>query len=108
MSLSSTGTLALIDADCARPDKLHDLLDEIHEQDMDIKVALFNVIKGHPAERFIAWPMVNGLFYRDTSQQQLSKGIIGLFEGEYWLPRELIGKYLKGTIKDSFRRQKRR
>ncbi|MAS25870.1 MAG: helix-turn-helix transcriptional regulator [Oceanospirillaceae bacterium] len=96
-SLSSTGTLALIDADCARPDKLHDLLDEIHEQDMDIKVALFNVIKGHPAERFIAWPMVNGLFYRDTSQQQLSKGIIGLFEGEYWLPRELIGKYLEKT-----------
>ena len=27
-SLSSTGTLALIDADCARPDKLHDLLDD--------------------------------------------------------------------------------
>ena len=38
--------------------------------------------------------MVNGLFYRETSQQQLCKGIVGIFEGEYWLPRNLMGLYM--------------
>ncbi len=87
-------TLALIDAECARPEKLYDLLDQIHEQPGEIKAAFFNTPHDHPVERLIAWPKVNGLFYRESSQQQLSKGIVGLFDGEYWLPRQLVGQYL--------------
>lgn len=90
-------TLALIDAESARPERLYDLLDSIHEQGGDITVAFFNTPHGHPVERLISWPMVNGLFYRECSQQQLSKGIVGLFEGEYWLPRHLVGQYLEKT-----------
>ena len=90
-------TLALIDAECARAEKLYDLLEQIHEQGGEIKVAFFNVPRGHQCERMIDWPMVNGLFYRDSSQQQLSKGIVGLFDGEHWLPRQLVSQYLEKT-----------
>jgi len=90
-------TLVLVDAECARPEKLHDLLEQVYEQPVDIKVAFFNTPHNHPVERLMAWPMVNGLFYRECSQQQLSKGIVGLFEGEYWLPRQLVGQYLERT-----------
>src|SRR5690554_8163186 len=43
--------------------------------------------------------MVNGLFYQDATQQQLCKGIEGLFAGEYWLSRQLVADYLYRTRK---------
>lgn len=88
-------TLALVDADSARPDRLQDLLEQIYDQPGDIQVAFFNSTRGHPAERLIVWPMVNGLFYRESSQQQLCKGIQGVFDGEYWLPRHLMAQYME-------------
>jgi len=90
-------TLALIDAECARPEKIQELLETIYDQPMDIMVAFFNTPQGHAMERMIVWPMVNGLFYRDSSQQQLSKGILGMFNGDYWLPRPLMAQYLERT-----------
>ncbi|WP_420589673.1 LuxR C-terminal-related transcriptional regulator [Bacterioplanoides sp.] len=90
-------TLALIDAESARPEKIQELLEAIYEQPMDVMVAFFNTPPGHAMERMIVWPMVNGLFYRDSSQQQLSKGIQGMFSGEYWLPRQLMAQYLERT-----------
>ncbi|GGY46607.1 transcriptional regulator CsgD [Bacterioplanes sanyensis] len=87
-------TLALIDSDAGRLERVQDLLEQIHEQPFNPHVALFNVPHQDPLERMIAWPNVNGLFYRDTSQQQLSKGIVGVFSGECWLPRQLMANYL--------------
>ncbi|TNC92823.1 MAG: hypothetical protein CSH36_02515 [Thalassolituus sp.] len=86
--------MALIDADSARPDRLQDLLEQILDHHGEAPVAFFNASRNHPVERLIVWPMVNGLFYRETSQQQLCKGIQGIFESEYWLPRHLMGQYL--------------
>ena len=90
-------TLALIDVEMARSDRLQDLLEVIFDQPTNVMVAFFNVTQGHPSERLIVWPMVNGLFYRDTSQQQLAKGIVGMFSGEFWLPRPLLANYLERT-----------
>lgn len=94
-SSTSGQTLALIDADSARTDRIQELLEQVHDQEADISVAFFNTSRNHPVERMIVWPMVNGLFYRETSQQQLSKGILGIFDGEYWLPRHLMAQYLE-------------
>ncbi len=90
-------TLVLIDAEVARPDRLQDLLEQIYEQPLDLRVAFFNVPESHPVERMLAWPMVTGLFYRDATQMQLCKGILALFDGEYWLPRQLVADYLQRT-----------
>lgn len=90
-------TLALIDAECARPERLQDLLEQVFEQNSSVTVAFFNTQTSSPVERLMAWPMVNGIFYKETSQQQLVKGIVSIFEGEFWLSRKLIAQYLDRT-----------
>jgi DNA-binding NarL/FixJ family response regulator len=90
-------TLALIDSDSARPERQQELLEQIFAQNTDIQVAFFNTNNTSSVERLIAWPMVNGIFYKETSQQQLVKGIMGIFEGEFWLSRRLIAQYLERT-----------
>ena len=90
-------TLALIDADCARPERLQELLEQIFDQPNHITVAFFNSHVTSPVERLVAWPMVNGIFNKDCSQQQLVKGLSGIFEGEFWLSRRLMAQYLERT-----------
>jgi DNA-binding NarL/FixJ family response regulator len=90
-------TLALIDSDSARAERQQELLEQIFAQNTDIQVAFFNTNNTSSVERLIAWPMVNGIFYKETSQQQLVKGIMGIFEGEFWLSRRLIAQYLERT-----------
>jgi len=94
---SSMDTLALIDAEGARAERLQDLLEQIYEQNSAVTVAFFNTQDSSPIERLMAWPMVNGIFYKEASQQQLVKGISAIFEGEFWLSRKLIASYLERT-----------
>jgi DNA-binding NarL/FixJ family response regulator len=88
-------TLCLIDADCAQTERLQYLLEQIFDQNKNIQVAFFNTQNTSPVECLMAWPMVNGIFYKESSQQQLVKGISGIFEGECWLPRGIIAQYLE-------------
>lgn len=90
-------TLAFIDADSARSERLQDLLEQIFDQANDVQVAFFNTQNTSPIERLMAWPMVNGIFYKESSQQQLVKGITGIFDGEFWLSRRLMAQYLEQT-----------
>ncbi len=90
-------TLALIDAECGRPERLQDLLEQIFAQDNDIQVAFFNIQTTSPVDNLMAWPMVNGIFYKESSQQQLVKGITAIFNGEFWLSRRLLAQYLERT-----------
>jgi LuxR family transcriptional regulator of csgAB operon len=94
---SRVDTLALIDAEGARAERLQDLLEQIYEQNSAVTVAFFNTQDSSPIERLMAWPMVNGIFYKEASQQQLVKGITAIFEGEFWLSRKLIASYLERT-----------
>lgn len=94
---TSIDTLALIDAEGARAERLQDLLEQIYEQNNAVTVAFFNTQDSSPIERLMAWPMVNGIFYKEASQQQLVKGISAIFEGEFWLSRKLIAQYLERT-----------
>jgi len=53
-------TLALIDADSARTDRIQELLEQVHDQEADISVAFFNTSRNHPVKRTIVRPMDNG------------------------------------------------
>lgn len=86
--------LALIDASSATPDRIQDLLELIHDRYIDTIIAFYNVSPNHPIERLIAWPNVNGLFYTNTSDQMLARGISCMFDGELWIPRYLIASFL--------------
>ena len=38
---------------------------------------------------------IKGVFYKDTPIKQLVRGINAIFNGEYWLPRCLLARYLE-------------
>lgn len=91
--------LILIDAELCNHDKIFTFLDALHGSQADIRIGFYGVSKVHPAEKFIAWPLVHGIFYHDISQQQFFRGIEKIFNGEYWLPRQLLAAYLQHTRK---------
>lgn len=88
-------TLVLINADDAQLDELECLLENISDSAQNTHIAFFNVQQSSPVENLVIWPMVNGVFYQDSSQQLLVKGINGMFEGELWLPRRLMSQYIE-------------
>lgn len=90
-------SLVLIDADNESPEKVQDLLEQIFDQTQQTKVAFFNAQCFSAVERLMVWPMVNGIFYKESSQEQLVKGITCIFKGEFWLSRRLIAEHLERT-----------
>lgn len=91
---ANMSVLVLVDAECARLEKLQALLDSLYHQPVTCKIAFFNVSDQHTVAQFMSWPEVNGLFPRSMSQNQMCKGIQALFAGEFWLPRQLLAEYL--------------
>jgi len=45
----------------------------------------------------VACPGVKGVFFTDSSEDTLVKGIEAIFRGEYWLPRRLLCAHLERT-----------
>lgn len=88
-------TLILIDAESTQLEQLNCLLEDISEQAHDTQIALINVEETSDVENLVVWPLVNGIFYKESSQQLLVKGIGGIFDGELWLPRRLMAEYLE-------------
>lgn len=91
--------LVLIDAELCNNPRIHNFLDSLHRSPADLRVAFYGVTRVHPAEKFIAWPLVQGIFYYDIHQQQFFRGLEKIFQGEYWLPRQLLSIYLQHTRK---------
>lgn len=90
-------TLIFVDAENGCPEKAQILLEIIFDKASNSKVVFFNVECSSSIERLISWPIVNGIFYKDSSQQQLVDGITCIFNGELWLSRRLITEYLLRT-----------
>jgi LuxR family transcriptional regulator of csgAB operon len=56
----------------------------------DYIVSLFNVQREHQMEeQAILWG-VRGFFYKDSSLDHILKGITVLFDGEYWVSRDVL------------------
>jgi DNA-binding NarL/FixJ family response regulator len=89
--------LALIDADMGSLDDYRALLGQLCTNSSVSVIAFFNTPAGHSVEQLMVWPKVNGLFYAEASQTKLVEGIEALFEGEYWLPRRLLGMLLEAN-----------
>jgi len=48
-------------------------------------------------DQIVMWPGVKGMFFRETSKEDLIKGIQAIFSGDYWLPRKILCAYLERT-----------
>ena len=93
----SQKTLILIDTESAKLEHLQDLLESIYDHSHCSKVALINTQKESAEEQLIAWPIINGIFYKDCSQEELVKGIDKIFDGELWLSRRIMSLYIERT-----------
>lgn len=59
-------------------------------------IALMNADEGSVG-RLACSPGVRGVFFRDTSQEQLLKGLRAMMGGEYWLPRSVLAAHFENT-----------
>jgi DNA-binding NarL/FixJ family response regulator len=58
-------------------------------------VALINVKGSITFLQLASWPGVKGVFFREASRENLLKGIKGILDGEYWLPRKLLSAHME-------------
>ena len=86
--------LVLIDCGAATVDELSDVIKNLHDRIGEVTSALFNVEHASEHEQLLEWPSVYGIFYRDTDQEQLIRGLERLLDGDYWVPRKLLHHYL--------------
>jgi DNA-binding NarL/FixJ family response regulator len=87
--------LLLIDCHGLSSDELRDLINEIHGHDQPLTAALLNAQYNSEHESLLDWPCISGLFFTDTDQEQLVRGLECLLRGEYWVPRRLLHHFLE-------------
>ncbi len=87
--------LILINSQNYTVDEVVGLLSNLKHLDEWVSIALFNVSPEEAFEELIAWPQVMGLFYLESDQDQLLKGIEVVLNRGHWLPRHLISRLLK-------------
>lgn len=87
--------LLLIDCHGLSSDDLRDLINEIHSHDQPLTAALLNAQYNTEHENLLDWPCISGLFFTDTDQEQLVRGLECLLQGEYWVPRRLLHHFLE-------------
>jgi DNA-binding NarL/FixJ family response regulator len=60
-------------------------------------IAVINADERLPLAVAVACPGVKGVFFAESSEDTLVKGIEAIFRGEYWLPRRLLCAHLERT-----------
>lgn len=86
--------LFLVDASTLKPADALDLIDELPIADQKVRIAFFNLDIGGDIESLAAHPAMNGIFTRDCPQDQLLKGVRAILNGEVWLPRKILERYM--------------
>ncbi len=87
--------LLLIDCQGHSTEDLRALVAEIHQTSHPLYAALLNAKSNSEHEDLLEWPCISGLFFTDTDQEQLIRGLECLMRGEYWVPRRLLHHFLK-------------
>lgn len=87
--------LLLIDCQGQSNDELQALVSDIHETPDTLNAALLNAQPKSEHEALLDWPCISGLFFTDTDQEQLLRGLESLLRGEYWVPRRLLHHFLE-------------
>lgn len=86
--------LFLVDAATLKPVDALDSIDELPIADQKVRIAFFNLDGSEDIESLAAHPAMNGVFPRDCPQDQLLKGVQAILNGEVWLPRKVLERYM--------------
>ncbi len=88
-------SLLLIDCSNQSMDVLRDLAKQFQETaDSQSTGALLNAEYESEHENLLDWPCISGLFYVDTDEEQLIRGLKCLLAGDYWVPRRLLHHFM--------------
>lgn len=87
--------LLLIDCQGHAVEELRTLIGDIHQNAQPLYAALINARQNSEHEELLDWPCISGLFFVDTDQEQLLRGLECLIRGEYWVPRRLLHHFLQ-------------
>lgn len=87
-------SLLLIDCQGLNDEDLRTLIRDIHAHEQALNAALLNAEYESEHENLLEWPCITGLFFTDTDQEQLIRGLECLLNGEYWVPRRLLHHFL--------------
>lgn len=86
--------LFLVDAATLKPADTLDAIDELPIADQSVQIAFFNLDNAEEIETLAAHPSMNGVFPRDCPQDQLTKGVSAILNGDVWLPRKVLERYM--------------
>lgn len=83
--------------DCQGHDiqNLRALVSDINDLEQNVNAALLNAEHDSEHEELLDWPCISGIFFSDTNQEQLIRGLQSLLRGEYWVPRRLLHHFLE-------------
>lgn len=92
--------LVLIDCNGREPGALRGVAQRILDFNNDDMVgALLNAEPKAIHESLLEWPCITGIFYTDTTQDQLIRGLGYVLEGDYWVPRALLHHFFEQNRK---------
>jgi DNA-binding NarL/FixJ family response regulator len=87
--------LALVDIESVAADDIVLHLESLAADASCRSIAIINADESTTFWQVVAWPGVKGVFFRESSHENLLKGIQGIFDGEYWLPRKMLSAHLE-------------
>lgn len=94
-SANNPNHLILIDCQGYEGDELRSLVSDINDLEATPNAALLNAEPDSDHEALLDWPCISGIFFSDTDQDQLIRGLECLIKGEYWVPRRLLHHFLE-------------
>jgi len=93
-SVPAGTNVILIDCNGQDLETLSEFVREIQNTLENVNAALLNAEYESEQESLLDWPCVSGLFYVDSEQEQLIRGLKCLLEGDFWVPRRLLHTFL--------------
>lgn len=88
-------SLTIVDCQGRTFDELQTLVRNIQSHKTELRVVLLNAEPESEHEELLDWPCIVGVFFDDTDQDQLTRGLNCLLNGEYWVPRRLLHHFLQ-------------
>lgn len=89
-------TLYVLDMSILKPATCVETLSTLHAQGMR-RAALINISPHANQTQLASLPGVCGLFSKDTSIEDLIRGMKAIAAGQYWLPRQVLCEHLEQT-----------
>ena len=90
-------SVALLDIGLSADDRIETDMVTLGEDTLVSAVALFNAYRDISSAQLLRWPKFKGLFHRDTSEEQLLKGVQAISNNDWWVPRKMLTDYVEVT-----------